>query len=187
MSLPAPLGEFIEACVRLSSTGDHAAASRLLGALIRDHEAMAATLSHFDSTATSEPGWTLGREHIYYSSSELTIAVIETLPGILQPPHDHTMHAIIGVFEGREDQRFFSRTADGVVPLSSRSVVAGEVIVLGERAIHAISSPNGETARAIHVYFGDIYAVKRSVYHPESFERYDFTTDRYDQFCRLDG
>jgi len=113
--------------------------------------------------------------------------VLDTLPGVLQPPHDHTMHAIIGVFEGCEDQRFFSRTTDGIAPATGRRLEAGDVMVLGERAVHAISSPQGRQARAIHVYFGNIYDVDRSIFDPESLEEFEMTEARYDEFCRADA
>ena len=40
--------------------------------------------------------------------------------------------------------------------------------MLGERAIHAISSPEHSPARAIHVYLGDIYDIDRSVFDPDT-------------------
>lgn len=113
--------------------------------------------------------------------------VLDTLPGVLQPPHDHEMHAVIGVFEGCEDQRFFARTADGIAPAAGRSLETGDVVVLGERTIHAISSPEGRRARAIHVYFGDIYGADRSIFHPDSLEEFEMSETRYDEFCRPDS
>ena len=136
------------------------------------------------SVAASERGWRLGGEHVCHQSDELTVMVLDTLPGVLQPPHDHAMHAIIGVFEGCEEQRFFARGDDGVTPAAGRTLEAGDVIVLGERAIHAISSPPGRAARAIHVYFGDIYAVERSLFDPDSLEPHPYSGERYDEFCR---
>jgi len=110
--------------------------------------------------------------------------MLDTLPGVLQPPHDHEMHAIIGVFEGAEEQRFFARSSSGVTAASGRMLEAGDVMVLGERAIHAISSPTGQAARAIHVYFGDIFDVERSLYDPETLDPLPYTADRYDELCR---
>ena len=101
-----------------------------------------------------------------HRSDDLTIMVLDTLPGVLQPAHDHAMNAFIGVFEGCEEQRFWARTATGVESATGRLLEAGEVVALGERAIHAISAPAGVRARAVHVYLGDIYDVERSVFDP---------------------
>ena len=119
-----------------------------------------------------------------HQTDELTVMVLDTLPGVLQPPHDHSMNAIIGVFEGCEEQRFYARSDRGVTPAAERTLEAGDVIVLGERAIHAIGSPPGHPARAIHVYLGDIYAVDRSLFHPDTLEVHTYDGDRYDDFCR---
>mgnify|MGYP003318871616 CR=1 FL=1 len=62
-------------------------------------------------------------------------------------------------------------------------VVAGEEED-GARAIHAISAPEHQDARAIHVYLGNISDVDRSVFDPETLEEHPFESDRYDAFCR---
>lgn len=187
MEIPASLQSFIEACKPLASGGDHHGVAELMEALFTDNPDLAGQVPAFSIVEPSPLGWTLGGEHLCYQSDELTVMVLDTLPGILQPPHDHEMHAIIGVFEGCEEQRFFARADDGVVQTAGRTLNAGDVMVLGERAIHAISSPAGQPARAVHVYFGDIYDVDRSIFDPETLEPFPFSAERYDEFCRADG
>lgn len=185
MQTPAALDVFVDACTPLAKDKDHDAVAALLGELINE-PGFAASVPAFDDVETSTRGWTLGGEHVCHQTDDLTVMVLDTLPGVLQPPHDHEMHAIIGVFEGREDQRFYARAADGVRETAGRALSAGEVMVLGERAIHAISSPEGQAARAIHVYFGDIYAVDRSLYDPDTLEPVPYSGEDYDRFCRSD-
>jgi len=180
---PETLVAFAAACVPLAIERDHESVSRLLADLIAE-PGFAESVPAFADVAPSALGFRLGGEHVVHQSDSLTVMVLDTLPGVVQPPHDHEMHAVIGVFEGCEDQRFFARTADGVMPASTHSLEAGDVVVLGERAIHAISSPTGRAARAVHVYFGDIYGVERSLFHPETLEPHPYTGERYDEFCR---
>ncbi|MGH1493936.1 MAG: hypothetical protein ACRBK7_31840 [Acidimicrobiales bacterium] len=184
MEIPTELAAFAKACIPLAASHNHAAVQRLLRELIADHNAFAASVPPFGELEPSRHGWTLGGEHVCYQSDELTVMVLDTLPGVLQPPHDHAMHAIIGVFEGCEEQCFFARSKDGAVPSSTRSMEVGDVVVLGEQSIHAISSPAGRAARAIHVYFGDIYAVERSLFHPDTLESHPYSGELYDEFCR---
>jgi len=183
MQAPPALDAFIDACIPLAVDRDHDAVSRLLAELIAT-DGFAASVPRFGEIAPSAQGWTLGGEHVCHQTDELTVMVLDTLPGVIQPPHNHEMHAIIGVFEGREDQRFFATTTSGVTPTTQQALVAGDTIVLGERAVHAISSPVGQAARAIHVYFGNIYEVERSLFHPETLEAHPYSGDLYDQFCR---
>lgn len=187
MKTPTALDTFVEACIPLAAAHDHQEVARRLGELIADHEAFAASVPSFDDPAPSPLGWTLGGEHVCHQTDELTVIVLDTLSGVLQPPHDHAMNAIIGVFEGCEEQRFYTRTASGVVPTTERALEAGDVIVLGEGAIHAIHAPAGRAARAIHVYFGDICAVERSLFDPDSLEARPYSSDGYDELCRPDG
>jgi predicted metal-dependent enzyme (double-stranded beta helix superfamily) len=185
MEIPASLVAFIETCKPLAAERDHHSISELLEKLLAEPD-FATEVPPFLNVEPSPLGWTLGGEHVCYKSDELTVMVLDTLPGVLQPPHDHEMHAIIGVFEGCEEQRFFARGDQGVTQAAGRTLHAGDVMVLGERAIHAISSPAGQPARAVHVYFGDIYDVERSLFNPETLEECRFTAETYDDFCRAD-
>ena len=96
----------------------------------------------------------LGRDRTLFEDETATVTIVETEPGHLQPPHDHAMCAVIGVFEGGERNRFYRRTG-GRARLATRRVVRpAEVIALRERTVHAISAEPGETCRALHVYLG---------------------------------
>jgi len=160
--------------------------STVMQALFEDPETLAATIPRFrdDEVATSPRGFRLGGEHICHQSTDLTVMVLDTLPGVIQPPHDHNMIAMIGVFEGCEQQRFWTRGQDGITPTTGRLLEAGEMMVLGERAIHAISAPDHAPARAIHVYLGDITNAERSVLDPDTLDEHLMTSERYDEFCR---
>jgi predicted metal-dependent enzyme (double-stranded beta helix superfamily) len=183
MDTPRPLDEFVDHCGRLAPSGDHDGIAALLRELVSDPAEFGASVPPLAGEPSAR-GWQLGGEHVCHRSDDLTVMVLDTLPGVAQPPHEHLMNAIIGVFDGCEEQRFFRRTDEGIAPASGRSLEAGEVMVLGERAIHAISAPEGRTARAIHVYLGDIYRVERSLFHPESLAEFAYTADLYDEFCR---
>ena len=125
----------------------------------------------------------MGWEEVLFSDDTITIMSIVTPPGIAQPPHDHRMAAIIGVFEGCEDQRFYRRNSDGLTQMRGRAVKAGEVLTLGKATVHAISTDGPEPARAVHVYLGPLAEVDRTIFDPETLEPLPFTLERYSQFC----
>lgn len=185
MQMPAAIDEFVDACRAVVADGESVRArlAGLVADLVADHEALAAAVPAFGDVPASPRGWRLGGEHVCHQAGDLTVMVLDTLPGIAQPPHDHAMTAIIGVFEGCENQRFWSRTPDGIEAAAGRALSAGQSVTLGERAIHAISA-SGRPARAVHVYLGDIYAVDRSIFDPETLTEYPMTDDRYDEFCQ---
>lgn len=185
MQMPAQIDDFVAACRAVVDEGDSVRArlAALVADLVGDHEALAAAVPAFADVPVSARGWQLGGEQICLRSGDLTVMVLDTLPGVAQPPHDHAMTAIIGVFEGCEVQRFWGRTPTGIEPATGRALTAGESVTLGERAIHAISAAD-RPARAVHVYLGDIYAAERSIFDPESLVEHPMTDDRYDEFCR---
>ncbi|MEM8705876.1 MAG: hypothetical protein AAGE98_05420 [Actinomycetota bacterium] len=187
METPAVLEAFVETCKR-AVKGDDARATihAAMTELFADPATLAAGIPAFAAAdvETSPRGFRLGGEALLHQAADLSVMVLGTLPGVVQPPHDHEMVAMIGVFEGCEEQRFWARTDDGIEPAAGRMLEAGEVMVLGERTIHAISSPPHEDARAIHVYLGDIYAIERSVFDPDTLQEHPMTSERYDEFCR---
>ncbi len=185
MQMPAEIDEFVAACRGVVDEGEavRARLAALVADLVDDHEALAAAVPAFAEVPVSARGWQLGGEQICLQSDDLTVMVLDTLPGVAQPPHDHSMTAIIGVFEGCEDQRFWGRTSTGIESAAGRALRAGESVTLGERAIHAISAAE-RPARAVHVYLGDIYAAERSIFDPETLVEHPMSDDRYDEFCR---
>jgi predicted metal-dependent enzyme (double-stranded beta helix superfamily) len=187
METPPILEQLASDCqAALAHEDPRAEVHRLMQALFSDPDALASQIEPFaaDDVETSPRGFRLGGEHIVHQSADLTVMVLDTLPGVEQPPHDHAMTAFIGVFEGCEEQRFWTRSDEGVVPTTGRLLEAGEIVALGTRAIHAISAPDHSPARAVHVYLGDIYDIDRSVFDPDTLEEHPMTSERYDEFCR---
>ena len=187
MQTPAVIEELINTCkTALGAESPANAIHTAMRDLFADPAALAAQIPHFcdEEIETSACGFRPGGEHVAHHDEHLTILVLDTLPGSIQPPHDHNMNAFIGVFEGAEEQRFWTRTDDGIAPAAGRVLGAGDVMALGTRGIHAISAPVGQPARAIHIYLGDIFGAERSVFDPETLVEYPMTDDRYDEFCQ---
>jgi len=182
----AVLVQFADQCVAaLDSASARETIYRLLSDLIADPPALAEQIPRFadDEVPVIPLGVRLGGESVVHRDERLTVMVLDTLPGVVQPPHEHRMDVCIGVFEGTEEQRFWTRTPDGIRSTTGRMLEAGEVMALGSQAIHAISAPADRPARAVHVYLGDIYSVDRSVFHPETLAEHPMTEDLYNSYC----
>ena len=177
---------FVIECRVAAEAGDAVTATR---AVVREAvRALAAgvfALPPLDSVHALRTGdLLLGRDRTLFEDESVTVAVVETEPGHLQPPHDHSMNTVIGVFEGGERNRFFRR-AGGRIRLATRRIVRpGEVIALRERTIHAISAEAGECCRALHVYLGPLGLRPRSLFHPETGAEEPFDPDTYLYYTR---
>ena len=175
--------QFVNECRDAASANDPVTATRaVVREAVRALASGVATLPPLDSIYARRSGdLLLGHDRTLFEDDAATVTIVETEPGHVQPPHDHAMCAVIGVFEGGERNRFYRRT-EGWARLATRRVVRpAEVIALRERTVHAISADAGEPCRALHVYLGPLSSRPRSLFHPETGmeEPYDFDTYLY--------
>jgi predicted metal-dependent enzyme (double-stranded beta helix superfamily) len=130
-----------------------------------------------------EPFATQSRSsQLLHSEPGLTVMHAAVNPGFVSPPHDHRTWAVIGVYDGQEDNTFYRLTGDGrrIEPSGSRSLRQGEVLTLGTDAIHQIANPLGTKLIALHVYGKNIFKTERSAWDLVTGGEYSFrlTLDR---------
>ncbi|MDB5871477.1 MAG: metal-dependent protein of the double-stranded beta helix superfamily-like protein [Ramlibacter sp.] len=113
-----------------------------------------------------------------YQSDELTILNVVWAPGMSLFPHDHRMWAVIAVYQGREDNAFFKRTAGGLVPAGEKHLDAGDAVLLGARTVHAVTNPLDRLTGALQVYGGDFFKVSRSEFDPVTMQERPFEIER---------
>lgn len=110
-----------------------------------------------------------------HRAADLTVAHVVWAPGMTLLPHDHNMWAAIGIYAGSEDNHFFRRAAPGaptIVDSGGKRLAVGDVALLGDDTIHAVSNPHPGLTGAIHIYGGDFIEQPRSQWGPgERIER----------------
>jgi len=112
-----------------------------------------------------------------YRAPDLTILSLRWGPHMDLHPHDHRMWAVIGIYTGREDNKFYRRSDDGLVQHGSKQLDAKDTAPLGETVIHAVSNPLDKITGAIHVYGGDFFETPRSEWDPETFEEHPYDVE----------
>lgn len=95
-------------------------------------------------------------------SDDLTVLRVAWTPGMEINPHDHRTWAVIGIYGGQEDNTFYRRTPNGLQQSGGKELPAGDVLVLGDDAVHSVANHRREYAVALHVYGGDFFAPGRS-------------------------
>ena len=93
---------------------------------------------------------------------DLTILEVVWAPGMTLGPHDHRMWATIGIYTGGEDNAFFRRSDGTLAGSGGTSLRPGDVVLLGDDTIHAVTNPTSEFTGSIHIYGGDFFATERS-------------------------
>ena len=112
---------------------------------------------------------TEGGLQLLHHTSTLTVLHIVWAPHMRLYPHDHRMWAAIGIYAGREDNAFFRRDPEAprlLVESGGKEVAVGDVLLLGDDAIHAVTNPVDRLTGAIHVYGGDFVNQPRSQWGP---------------------
>jgi predicted metal-dependent enzyme (double-stranded beta helix superfamily) len=111
-------------------------------------------------------------------SDELTIIKVVWAPGMRIFPHDHRMWAAIGIYGGQEDNSFFRRSPDGVVPSGGTELRERDTVLLGDDAIHAVTNPLPRHTAAIHVYGGNFFTQPRSEFDETTLEEHPYDVTR---------
>ncbi|MBF6571318.1 MAG: cysteine dioxygenase family protein [Candidatus Binataceae bacterium] len=112
---------------------------------------------------------------ICFRSPTLTVLKAATPPKFKTPPHNHNMWAVIGTYDGQEDNTFYRRSGKGLEKAGGKDLKTGDVVVLGEDAIHAIANPLDRVSCAIHIYGGDLLNFSgRSTWNPFTFEEHPY-------------
>ena len=173
--------EFIRTC-RMLVVGDSPVVeiARALEQLVAEPTALAAQIPE---PVERPDGSVAGFDELLFEDDSLTVFVVHSAPGIQQPPHDHLVSAVIGVYEGIEEQRYFRRHGGSLVPSGAADIGPGDVLTLGPNAVHAISA-SGRWCRAVHVYLGALSSIERSLFDPDTFDEEPMTVERYAEFCR---
>ena len=120
---------------------------------------------------------------ILHREEDLTVLQVSLPPGLKSPVHNHTIWAVIGIYEGQEDNRFFTDDA-GLTQRSARSLGVGDVAALDEATIHAIENPLDTVTLGLHVYGGDLLAAPRDIWDPATGIREPFTQERFAEISR---
>jgi predicted metal-dependent enzyme (double-stranded beta helix superfamily) len=126
---------------------------------------------------------TEGGLDLLHHSPELTVIHVVWAPGMRLYPHDHRMWAAIALYTGQEDNAFYRRSGPGkrfLTESGGKELVTGDVALLGDDTIHAVSNPRRTLTGAIHVYGGDFVNQPRSQWGPgpEEERPYDFDEAR---------
>jgi predicted metal-dependent enzyme (double-stranded beta helix superfamily) len=122
---------------------------------------------------------------LLHHEPDLTVIHVVWAPGMQLFPHDHRMWAAIGIYAGQEDNMFFRRNRGTITASGGKELGVGDVLVLGDDAVHAVANSRDRLAGAIHVYGGDFVNEPRSQFDPETLEERPFSMEAADaEFAR---
>ena len=125
-----------------------------------------------------------GDEMLLASSAQLTVYHIALSPRIHYPPHDHRVPAMIALYQGAETSFSYRRNGRALVRAERHDHAAPCVAALPADAIHSVVNLGDVRSAAIHVYFGDLTAVERSIWDADLREERRFDNRFYFEQAR---
>lgn len=165
------LAEFVERCEALLNEPD---AADQIALALEPLVAEPTELAHSIEDARPE----LGGPAVIHRSEQLTVLGLEISAGFVSPPHNHLMWAVVGVYEGDEDNVFYRRTENGIEEVGRAVLRTGECLALPPDAVHGIANSGSVTLRALHVYGGDLLGTARSQWDESTGEELPFGSVR---------
>jgi predicted metal-dependent enzyme (double-stranded beta helix superfamily) len=162
------IDEFITECQQaLRETEPRRAIREVVTRAVADSSAVANALEHHHAGIT-----------LLHNTNELTVLNVVWGPGMKLPAHDHRMWATIGIYAGQENNGFFRRNGDTIVDSGGKELREGDVVLLGDDAIHSVTNPLRSYTGAIHVYGGNFVTKPRSQWDPDTKLEQPYDYDR---------
>jgi len=152
--------DFVKACQGQPPS----AVKELLQEALRDPESITVALAAVGAGKNVGDG-SMG-DLVIYRSADLTILKAAVPAKFKSPPHNHLMWAVIGIYDGQENNYFYRRSGDTLEMAGGKQLRPPDVLVLGEEVVHAIENPLDRISCAIHVYGGDLPAAPRRMWNP---------------------
>jgi len=102
---------------------------------------------------------------VLYQAPHMNVIQFVWPPLFVLRPHEHRLWAVIGLYQGGEDNVYWRRRADDpkrIEPHAVQALRPGDVASLAVDVIHSVANPIDGLSAALHVYGGDLYATERS-------------------------
>jgi predicted metal-dependent enzyme (double-stranded beta helix superfamily) len=153
--------------------------------LAEGRKLLADLIAHDDwlPEAFAEPDPVRYRQYLLYCDPMERFSVVSFVwgPGQTTPVHDHTVWGMVGVMRGAETcEEFALDTGTGCLRASgAHELKAGGIDLVSPRIgdIHRVSNALSDRASvSIHVYGGNIGAIRRHVFEPGTGERKPFVS-----------
>jgi len=123
-------------------------------------------------------------EILLHADDNITVFLIQLSPNLFYPPHNHEMDTTIALCAGQEYAAYYHVKKGALEKTKTRIYAPGDMISLSADAIHAVGNPGARRSLALHIYFGNLPIVERSLWNPDTGEVVPFTDENYFCFAR---
>ena len=127
----------------------------------------------------------ISADECLYEDDEVSVYWVRFAPHELVPPHNHRMHAFLGVYEGSEVNLLYRQVESGQLELAKRRVLnPGDTMSIGGDGIHAVHTEGAMPSLGLHIYLGRLSTVSRDLFDTETGRSMPFTDENYQLLLR---
>lgn len=131
------------------------------------------------------PGTGGNANQVFYRSPGLTLLKVRFPNGRRTPPHDHGTWATILLLSGAEKNTLY-RTDNATLRKAGEMTLApGQILSMRADTAHVAECIGGQPTIGLHVYGGDIFALPRRMWNPQTLEAHPLDWGLYENFARI--
>ena len=121
---------------------------------------------------------------VFYRSPSLTLLKVCFPNGRRTPPHDHGTWAQILLLSGEEKNTLYRSENGALRKASEVTLTRGSILPMRAETAHVAECIGNVPAIGLHVYGGDILALPRRMWDPQSLEEHPLDWELYERFAR---
>jgi predicted metal-dependent enzyme (double-stranded beta helix superfamily) len=153
------------------------AAREILESLCAKVGAIEETLAYISGT-----GGNAGQ--VFYRSPQITLLKVCFPAGRRTPPHSHGTWATILQLSGEEKNTLYRRENGKLHKAGEMTLTRGAILPMPAETVHVAECRGNVPAIGLHVYGGDIFALPRRMWNPESLEEHALDWTLYEKFAQ---
>jgi predicted metal-dependent enzyme (double-stranded beta helix superfamily) len=142
-------------------------------------------LAGVERTLGYVPGTGGNAGQVFYRSPDMTMLKVCFPNGRRTPPHDHGTWAMILLLSGAEKNTLY-RSENGKLRRASEvTLEPGSILPMLAETVHVAECLGDRPAIGLHVYGGDILALPRKMWNPQTLEEHKLDWTLYEQFAQV--
>jgi predicted metal-dependent enzyme (double-stranded beta helix superfamily) len=171
--------ELVSRCAQAREAADPMKAVReVLEGLRNDVAAIEAALAYV-------PGTGGNANQVFYRAPDLTLLKVRFPHGRRTPPHDHGTWAMILLLSGSEKNTLYRRDHGALRKAGEVTLTRGAILPMLAETVHVAECLGDAPAIGLHVYGGDILALPRRMWNPQTLEEHALDWTQYENFARV--
>jgi predicted metal-dependent enzyme (double-stranded beta helix superfamily) len=131
------------------------------------------------------PGTGGNANQVFYRAPDLTLLKVRFPNGRRTPPHDHGTWAIILLLSGEEKNTLYRREGGTLRRAGEVTLTRGAILPMLAETAHVAECLGDTPAVGLHVYGGDIFALPRRMWNPETLEEHALDWTLYESFAQI--